>query len=74
MKDVMKKIIKLSGILGLVITFGGCAGMTDTQQRAVTGSAIGAAGGRNYRGHSWKRRDGSGHRSRNWLSRRLSLR
>ena len=45
MKDVMKKIIKLSGILGLVITFGGCAGMTDTQQRAVTGSAIGASAG-----------------------------
>jgi Glycine-zipper domain len=44
-EDVMKKIIKLSGMLVLIITLCGCAGMSDTEQRAVTGSLIGAAGG-----------------------------
>ena len=31
--------------LALVLAVAGCAGMTDTQQRALTGSAAGAAGG-----------------------------
>ena len=31
--------------LTTIVAFGGCAGMTDTQQRTVTGSAAGAAGG-----------------------------
>ncbi|MGH7393289.1 MAG: glycine zipper family protein [Candidatus Rokuibacteriota bacterium] len=29
----------------LTLVLGGCAGMTDTQQRATTGTAMGAAGG-----------------------------
>jgi hypothetical protein len=32
------------GLIGLVI-MGGCAGMTETQQRTLTGGAGGAAGG-----------------------------
>ena len=32
-------------VLAALVAFGGCAGMTDTQQRTVTGSAAGAAGG-----------------------------
>ena len=32
-------------VLAAVLAFGGCAGMTDTQQRTLTGSAGGAAGG-----------------------------
>jgi osmotically inducible lipoprotein OsmB len=41
----MKKI--LSGLLvsTLVLSSAGCAGMTDEQQRAVSGGAMGAAGG-----------------------------
>jgi len=31
--------------LALTLALGGCAGMTDTQQRAVTGTAMGGAGG-----------------------------
>jgi osmotically inducible lipoprotein OsmB len=45
MEDVMKKIIKLSGMLVLIMILGGCAGMSDTEQRAVTGSLIGAGAG-----------------------------
>jgi hypothetical protein len=45
MEDVMKKIIKLLGMFVLTVALGGCAGMTETEQRAVTGSLIGAAGG-----------------------------
>lgn len=36
---------KLVLSLGVVVSLAGCAGMSDTQQRAVTGTAIGAAGG-----------------------------
>ncbi|MEM6972662.1 MAG: glycine zipper family protein [Pseudomonadota bacterium] len=31
--------------LGIVLGLSGCAGLDDTQQRALTGSAAGAAGG-----------------------------
>ena len=41
----MRKIIKLSEILAVIITLGGCAGMSDTTQRSVTGSLIGAGAG-----------------------------
>lgn len=41
----MKKFIKLSGMLVLIATFGGCAGMSDTTQRSVTGSLVGASAG-----------------------------
>ena len=38
---------KIATILVLVISlaFAGCAGMTDTQQRTLSGAAIGTAGG-----------------------------
>ena len=38
----MKRIVASALCLGLLA---GCAGMTDTQQRALSGSAAGAAGG-----------------------------
>lgn len=41
----MKKIVKLPAMLVLVSALGGCAGMSDTTQRSVSGSLIGAAGG-----------------------------
>jgi uncharacterized protein YcfJ len=44
MEDVMKEIINL-GMLVLIMTLGGCAGMSETEQRAVTGSLIGAGAG-----------------------------
>ena len=36
---------KFAFALGLTSLLAGCAGMSDTQQRAVTGTGIGAAGG-----------------------------
>lgn len=35
----------LAATLAAAVALGGCAGMTDTQQRSVTGAAGGAAGG-----------------------------
>jgi hypothetical protein len=35
----------LAASLAAAVTLGGCAGMTDTQQRTLTGGAIGTAGG-----------------------------
>ena len=40
----MTKFIIVS-ILALTLAFSGCAGMSDTEQRTVTGGALGAAGG-----------------------------
>lgn len=36
---------RLAAALGMTLLLAGCAGMSDTQQRAVTGTGIGAAGG-----------------------------
>lgn len=36
---------KMAFALGAVALLAGCAGMSDTQQRALTGTGIGAAGG-----------------------------
>ena len=41
----MKSINTLLIVLVLIVTLGGCAGMTDTQQRTVTGSLLGAGAG-----------------------------
>lgn len=41
----MQKIIKLSIILAIIVTLVGCAGMSETGQRTVSGGAMGAAGG-----------------------------
>jgi hypothetical protein len=42
----MNTTLKLSGILALImITLWGCAGMSETQQRAATGTLIGAGAG-----------------------------
>ena len=41
----MKRISTMSGIIALVATLAGCADMSQTQQRAVTGSLIGAGAG-----------------------------
>ncbi len=35
----------MASILVISLAFGGCAGMTTTQQRTLSGGAIGAAGG-----------------------------
>ena len=40
----MRRIL-LVGALAAALASSGCAGMTDTEQRAGTGAAIGAAGG-----------------------------
>ena len=42
MRNKAKRALTLA-ICGLLLT--GCAGLTDTQQRAMTGTGIGAAGG-----------------------------
>lgn len=36
---------KMALALGAIVLLAGCAGMSDTQQRAATGTGIGAAGG-----------------------------
>ena len=41
----MKRISRMSGVLALVAMLAGCADMSQTQQRAVTGAAIGAGAG-----------------------------
>jgi len=41
----MNRKIFLAAALGGAIALSGCAGMTDTQQRVTTGTAMGAAGG-----------------------------
>jgi osmotically inducible lipoprotein OsmB len=40
----MRNILTVS-VLVVALAFFGCAGMTDTQQRTLSGGAIGAAGG-----------------------------
>jgi len=39
------KALKLTAVFLIALVFGGCAGMSDTQQRTMTGSLGGAAGG-----------------------------
>ncbi len=39
------KVFKLTVVFIAALVFGGCAGMSDTQQRTMTGSLGGAAGG-----------------------------
>jgi len=41
----MKRMSKMSGIIALVGVIAGCADMTQTQQRTLTGAAGGAAAG-----------------------------
>jgi Glycine-zipper domain len=41
----MKRINTMSGMIALVGTLAGCADMTQTQQRALTGTVGGAAAG-----------------------------
>ena len=36
---------KMALVLGAFVLLAGCAGMSDTEQRALTGTGIGAAGG-----------------------------
>ena len=44
-EDVMKRT-KITGVMFVTtLTLGGCAGMSETQQRTVSGSLIGAGGG-----------------------------
>jgi len=42
-QSIMK--ILLASILVISLALGGCAGMSDTQQRTLSGGAMGAAGG-----------------------------
>ena len=37
--------ILMASVLVISLAFAGCAGMTDTQQRTLSGGAMGAAGG-----------------------------
>ena len=41
----MRTNLILSGALCGALAFGGCAGMSDTEQRTLSGAAIGTAGG-----------------------------
>jgi osmotically inducible lipoprotein OsmB len=43
-EQIMVKIL-MASVLVVSLAFGGCAGMTDTQQRTLSGGAMGAAGG-----------------------------
>jgi hypothetical protein len=43
--DVMLRMIRPSAVLLLVLALGACSGMNRTQQRALSGGAIGAGGG-----------------------------
>lgn len=45
MRPVHRRLATVAAALVAVLTFSACAGMTPTQQRAVTGGAMGAAGG-----------------------------
>jgi Glycine zipper len=44
-ESTMKRISTMSGIIALLVMLAGCADMSQTQQRALTGSFLGAAGG-----------------------------
>jgi uncharacterized membrane protein len=44
-ESTMKRINTMSGMIALVGTLAGCADMTQTQQRALTGTVGGAAAG-----------------------------
>ena len=41
----MKRISTMSGVIALFVMLAGCADMSQTQQRALTGSFLGAAAG-----------------------------
>lgn len=43
MRQLMR--VMLAGSVVLIIALGGCAGMSETQQRTLTGGAAGTAGG-----------------------------
>lgn len=45
MTNKLMKFNKIIVILALVFLFAGCAGMSTTQQRTLSGAAIGAGGG-----------------------------
>jgi hypothetical protein len=56
-RDKMRKLLVLPVVLSLFagpVIISGCAGMSDTQQRTVSGAAIGAAGGALVTGGSTK--------------------
>ena len=42
---LMKKTVIFIVVLALALSLGGCSGMSTTQQRVVSGGAIGASGG-----------------------------
>jgi uncharacterized membrane protein len=44
-EDAMKLTNRMLGVIALVALLGGCADMTQTQQRALTGTVGGAAAG-----------------------------
>jgi osmotically inducible lipoprotein OsmB len=44
-EDVMSKLIKMFAVLLTISLLYACAGMTPTEQRMLSGGAIGAAGG-----------------------------
>lgn len=45
MKDIFKKIGRASLVVIIAAAIAGCAGMSNTEQRMLSGGAIGAAGG-----------------------------
>jgi osmotically inducible lipoprotein OsmB len=45
MEDIMRRQIKMPAVLLTVFMLYGCAGMSYTEQRMLSGGAIGAAGG-----------------------------
>jgi len=45
MEDLMKRITHVPLALVIVCSIWGCAGMTDTQQRTLSGSVLGAGAG-----------------------------
>lgn len=45
MKTMMKSIGRAAAVAALALVLTGCAGMTNTQQRVLSGGAIGAGAG-----------------------------
>ena len=45
LEDNTMRIITLPVALAAVLTLSGCAGMSDTERRTLTGAGVGAAGG-----------------------------
>ena len=73
-KEYPMKNYALILILTISLALGGCAGMSDTEQRTLSGAAIGTGAGAVVGAIAGSAGWGRCHRGRDWSGRWLSLR